>query len=124
MVSECGVGVRGADVSTDQVRRKQQLGVADDLPAFERVDTVAGPDPIRTLNDSEVDPAATAGAGFDLQASMGKRVAHPSGDRPPPARSSSRCLSCGSWLTSPGRRRVNPQHQVDRSRQRHAQGSR
>src|SRR4249920_394914 len=68
MVPQCGVGVRGADVSTDQLRRQQQLGVADDLLALQRVDTVAGPNPIRTLNDSEVDPAATAGAGFDLQA--------------------------------------------------------
>ena len=62
-----GVGRRRPDVGPDQLRRQQELGEPLDLLAFERVDAVAGPDPVRPLQDAQVDPPAAAGTRLDLE---------------------------------------------------------
>ena len=62
-----GVGRRRSDVGPDQLRRQQQLGEPMDLLAFERIDAVAGPYPVRPLQDAQVDPPATARTRLDLQ---------------------------------------------------------
>ena len=56
-----------ADVTADQFRRQQQLGVPLDLLPFQRVDAIAGPHPIGPFQDPQIDPATAAGAGLDLQ---------------------------------------------------------
>ena len=38
-----------------------------DLLAFERVDAVAGPDPVRPFQDAQIDPPAAAGTRLDLE---------------------------------------------------------
>lgn len=63
-----GVRPRAADVRAQQLGRDQQARVPLVDQALERVDAVARPDPVRPLEDPEVDPRAARGAGLDLQA--------------------------------------------------------
>ena len=66
-VAQSGVGPPRADVGPHQLGRKQQRGAALNVLAVVGVDAVRGPHPLGALHDPQVDAAAAAGAGLDLQ---------------------------------------------------------
>ena len=65
-----GVRNRTADVRPHQLWRHQERRPALDVLAFERVDGVAGPDPIGALEDARIHSRATRRARLDLQRGM------------------------------------------------------
>ena len=66
-VAQSGVGPPRADVGSHQLGRKQQRGAALNVLAVVGIDAVRGPHPLGALHDPQVDAAAAAGAGLDLQ---------------------------------------------------------
>ena len=66
MPAACGVRDIRPDVAPDQLPGDQGGRPALDLLSFQRIDAVRGPDPVGSLEDGEVDPAAAGGAGLDL----------------------------------------------------------
>ena len=66
-VAQSGVGPPRADVGSHQLGRKQQRGAALNVLAVVGVDAVRCPHPLGALHDPQVDAAAAAGAGLDLQ---------------------------------------------------------
>jgi hypothetical protein len=64
------VGPLGSDMGPDQFRRQQLTSPLLDGLTLNRIDAVGRPDPVCPLQDREIDPAAAAGAAFNLQGGM------------------------------------------------------
>ncbi|GMA32896.1 hypothetical protein GCM10025875_28880 [Litorihabitans aurantiacus] len=60
------------DVGTHELRRDEQTSPPLRLLPFQRVEAVAGPDPVRPLEYPEVDAPAARGAGLDLQVGVAR----------------------------------------------------